>query len=155
MGNDMIVSLYTLPDYIPNPAIRIKRVYPTDRDVVCAFIRENFSEGWVKEAEYAMMQQPVKCFIAVEDKKVVGFACYDATAKGFFGPTGVLESERGKGLGKELLLRTLYAMKEDGYGYAIIGWTGPAEFYKKCVGAQLIPGATSDRSIYSNMLIFP
>jgi hypothetical protein len=33
-------------------------------------------------------------------------------------------------------------MKLKGYGYAIIGGVGPAEFYHKAVGATEIPGST-------------
>ena len=32
-------------------------------------------------------------------------------------------------------------MKLKGYGYAIIGWVGPAAFYEKAVGAVMIPGS--------------
>jgi hypothetical protein len=38
----------------------------------------------------------------------------------------------------------------DGYGYAIIGWAGPVEFFKKTVGAIEIPG--SEGSVYKNMV---
>ena len=36
----------------------------------------------------------------------------------------VLESERRKGIGKVLLLKSLESMQEMGYAFAIIGWTG-------------------------------
>lgn len=71
----------------------------------------------------------------------MGFACYDATAPNFFGPTGVDEAARGRGIGYGLLLSVLYAQKAQGYAYAIIGGVGPAEFYEKTVGAVIIPGS--------------
>jgi hypothetical protein len=37
-----------------------------------------------------------------------------------------------------------------GYGYAIIGGVGPAEFYEKAVGAKIIEG--SEISIYQHLL---
>ena len=40
-----------------------------------------------------------------------------------------------------------------GYGYAIIGGVGPAEFYEKAVGATLIEG--SEISIYENLIRKP
>lgn len=61
----------------------------------------------------------------------MGYACYDATAPDFFGPTRVLDSEQSHGVGTALLLRCLTAMREYGYGYAIIGSVGPVEFYRK------------------------
>ena len=70
---------------------------------------------------------------------VLGFACYDATAKDFFGPTGVMESQRGKGIGAALLIACMQAMAAEGYAYAVIGGAGPVAFYEKVVGATVIP----------------
>ena len=72
------------------------------------------------------------------------------TAPDFFGPTRVLDSEQGKGLGKALLLRCLYALREEGYAYAIIGGVGPVAFYEKCVGAHVIPDSTP--GVYKDFL---
>lgn len=80
----------------------------------------------------------------------MGFACYDATMKGFFGPTGVDERERGQGVGKMLFLHTLHLMRTDGYGYAAIGGAGPTGFYEKAAGAIPIPG--SEPGVYKGML---
>ncbi len=94
-----------------------------------------------------------KCYIATRNGKVVGFACYDASAKGFFGPTGIASTERGKGVGSALLVHTLYEMKSDGYAYAVIGWVSDAEqFYRKTVGAEFIPDGTPENSVYSNLI---
>lgn len=100
------------------------------------------------------MQSPGKCFIATKKGKLLGFACYDASAKGFFGPIGVLTSERGKNIGTLLLLlRTLEAMREYGYGYAIIGWVSEAEqFYRKTVSAEYIKNGEPENSVYSNLI---
>lgn len=151
-GCDMIAGIMHLPEYTVAEGVQLKRVFPADKNRVLAFIREHFSEGWACEAENAIMQPPGKCFIAVEDQKVIGFACYDASAKGFFGPIGVDESQRGRGLGKALLIRTMEAMREHGYAYAVIGWVGPADFYRRNVGAEFIPGGEPKNSIYSNMI---
>ena len=75
-------------------------------------------------------------------RELVGFACYDAAALGYFGPIGVLEALRGKGVGKALMFACLLEMKLKGYGCAIIGWVGPQEFYEKTVGAITIPDST-------------
>ena len=50
---------------------------------------------------------------------------------------------------------TLYGLEgtaEKGYGYAIIGWVGPQEFYKKVCGAQLIEGSSAPQTVYGNMI---
>jgi GNAT superfamily N-acetyltransferase len=114
-----------------------------------------FNPHWRSECETALARMPVSCFIAtVKDEdgasRMVGFGCYDATAKGFFGPTGVDPEFRGRGLGKALLLACLDAMRAEGYGYAIIGGAGPVDFYAKCVGAIPIEGSAP--GIYRGML---
>ena len=62
----------------------------------------------------------------------------------------MLPEERGKGIGKALLLCCLHSMREMGYGYAIIGSIGPQAYYEKCVGAMLIPDSTP--GIYKDYL---
>ena len=88
----------------------------------------------------------------MREKKLIGFACYEATARNFFGPMAVLEEERKKGIGKALLLKSLESMRELGYAYAIIGW--PAEsaaaFYQKCAGAVMIDEKSS--GVYQRMI---
>ena len=64
----------------------------------------------------------------------------------------VLESERRKGIGKALLLKSLESMQELGYTYAIIGWPAKSavDFYKKCVNAILIDEKSS--GVYKRMI---
>jgi predicted N-acetyltransferase YhbS len=54
------------------------------------------------------------------------------------------------GLGKALLFKSLEALRDLGYAYAIIGGVGPKEFYAKACGAIEIPG--SDPGIYTDLL---
>ena len=150
---DMIANLMQLPGETCPEGIKIKRVYAGEKNRVLDFVRENFQEMWVNEAEYAISQLPVTCFIAVKDGEILGFSCYDTSAKGFFGPIGVKKDLRSGGVGKALLLRTLHAMRDVGYGYAIIGWVGSAAgFYEKVVNATFIPGGEPENSVYSNMI---
>ena len=152
--HDMIVSLKNIEYREPEDGnLRIKRAFAGDKETILRFVRENFSEGWAGEAECAILQSPAQCFIATDHGRVLGFACYDTSAKGFFGPIGVLESERGRQIGKYLLLKTLDTMKSVGYGYAIIGWVGEAEgFYRKTVHAEVIPDSAPENSVYTNLV---
>ena len=157
---DMLVKLYELPPARPvveelsAKGITIRRALPPEKHKVTKWVLETFNARWASECDVAMAGLPPGCFIAVREdtgaREIIGFACYDATCKGFFGPTGVLERERGKGVGKALLLVTLHAMWEQGYGYAIIGGVGPAAFYAKIAGATLIEG--SSPGIYKGMV---
>jgi len=152
---DMLVRLYDLPEStelyakVEAQGITLRRARAFEKHTVAAFAL-SFSEKWKSEVEVAITRQPVACFIATKDKAILGFACYDTTMKGFFGPTGVSEQARGLGLGKALLFKSLEALRDNGYAYAIIGGVGPKDFYTKTCGAIEIPG--SDPGIYSDIL---
>lgn len=149
---DMLVKLYALPELAPvlakqqTAGIDIRRALTSERHFVLPWVREQFREHfsnyWASECAVALSHHPVSCFIAVQAGKIVGFACHEATNKGFFGPTGVLESARGRGIGAALLLACLHDMWAQGYAYAIIGAVGPVEFYQKVVGATIIEDST-------------
>ena len=149
---DMLVRLYDLPDATSyyrraeQAGITVRRAQPWERSAFRKFVEEQFSNRWADEAEIAFVRQPVTAFVAVQDGDIVGFAVYESTWRGFFGPTGVREELRGRGIGAALLFRCLEAMWELGYAYAIIGGVGPAEFYEKVCGAFIIPG--SEQGIY-------
>ena len=158
---DMLVKLYDMPAIEPDARmdadrIVIKRAMALDKDIVTEFVRGNFGDyctGWAGECERAILNSPPSCYIAVKDKELVGFACYDASALGFFGPTGVSDAMRGKGVGKALLGKCLQSMKEKGYAYAIIGYVVDAiKFYENAVGAVVIEGSTPEKSVYSNLI---
>src|SRR5260370_28166358 len=115
--------------------IEIRRALDPEKHKVTAWVRENFTEGWASETEIAFARQPISCFIAVKEGRVVGFACHDATCRNFFGPTGVAAQARKAGVGTGLLFACLEAMRQQGFGYPIIGGVGPAAYYAKAVGA--------------------
>lgn len=153
---DMLVKLYELkadPELdarIAEQGITIRRVLAPELNALAAWIEPRFGSGWVAEATVATMRQPPTCFIAIQNDELIGFACHEATARGFFGPTGVDTAARGKGVGHALLLTALLDMYAQGYAYGVIGGAGPMEFYRRSVGAVPIEG--SEPGIYRGML---
>ena len=153
---DMLVKLYEINDdkdylqEIADEEIIIKRAITSEKHIVLNWVNDTFSSGWESQCAVSFYRDPVSCFIAIKDNKIIGFACYNATYKGLFGPEGILENYRGKGIGKALLLSCLQAMKAEGFAYAIIGGAGPTEFYKKICGAEVIEG--SNPGIFKNRL---
>ena len=153
---DLLVNLLKLP--LLEPALEemeraqnlIRRAQPFEMSKVREFVEKNFSVAWADEISVGFANKPVSVYIAVLQKEIVGFAAYECTRRGFFGPTGVIESVQGRGIGRALLLACLWGLREMGYVYGIIGRAGPIEFYQKTVGAIVIPD--SEPGIYMNLL---
>jgi ribosomal protein S18 acetylase RimI-like enzyme len=141
---DMLVRLYALPEHDRKleAGYVVRRAAAYDKSAILRWVTGHFSTQWASEVDVAFSRQPISCFVALHRDTLVGFACYEATCRGFFGPGGVLEAHRGEGLGTTLLLECLRSMREMGYAYAIIGGVGPKEFYVKAVGAIEIPDST-------------
>lgn len=135
---------------LQNEGIIIKRPIAPEKSILIDWTRKRFSKNWADEVSVAFNTMPVNCFIAQKDQRIVGFACYECTSKNYFGPTGVIEEFRGRQIGKLLLIKSLNALKEKGYNYAIIGGVGPQSFYKKTIDAEII--LNSGESIYQNLL---
>ncbi len=154
---DMLAKLYTLPPLAPlleqlaTDGISVRRAIAPETTIVVDWVRRVFDRGaWADECAVSFARQPVSCWIAAADGAPVGFACYDATYRNFFGPTGVAPNFRGRRIGQALLLAALHDMAAQGYAYAIIGAVGPAEFYSKTVGAVMIEDSAP--GIYAGML---
>ena len=149
--NDLLVKLYALPVApAPPDGIILRRAFAAERRLVCDWVATHFGHGWGSECEAAFARLPVACFLALRESDLLGFACYDATARGLFGPTGVAESERHHGIGAALLLAALHDMAAQGYAYAIIGRPESSDFYCKHVAAIAIPD--SDPGFYRGLL---
>ena len=149
---DLLVNLLKIPPMENTPAEEclIRRAQPFEITPVRAFVATNFAQSWADEISVGFARQPVSVFIATIERELVGFAAYECTRRGFFGPTGVLATAQGKGVGKALLLASLWALREMGYVYAVIGAAGPVRFYQKTVGAIIIPD--SEPGIYTDSL---
>lgn len=153
---DLLVKLYELPaldavlEKPKQSGVDIRRAIAPEKHLICAWARTHFSEGWASEIEVGFAQTPTGVFVATKNGKCVGFACYDATCRGFFGPVGVDKAERGSGIGAALTLTALHAMRDVGYGYAIIGAAGPVDFYARLCGATVIEGSVP--GVYRGLL---
>lgn len=154
---DMLVHLLKLPPVAPlidalqrDHGVIIRRANPFEQSIVRKFVETDFALAWADEIAVAYAHQPVTLFIATHELDPIGFAAYECTRRCYFGPTGVSEKHRGKGIGTALLLAALHGLAELGYVYGIIGGVGPADFYARAVGATVIPDSTP--GIYTDLL---
>jgi GNAT superfamily N-acetyltransferase len=130
------------------PLIRLRHLLPSrgegrrqedvlraSPDTMLPFVEREFGRIWRFEAAKAFETDPPNAFV---DEQLTGFAVHDVNNRGlgFFGPTGVEKSMRGKGIGCRLLLASLADLRRLGYSKAIIPWTDAIDFYRKCCGAE-------------------
>lgn len=148
---DMLVKLYDLPDEramtarLTQQGIVVRRAMVHEKHKVVAWVSGQFgasASGWADECEVAFARSPVTCLIAVRQQRIVGFACYEVAARGMFGPIGVKDDCRVRGIGSVLLISALRNMHQFGYAYAVIGHVGAPEFFAKTVAAKEIAGST-------------
>ncbi len=145
---DLLVKLYDLPDpgqlvlNLKNSGVVIRRAMAYDKLFVVKWVNDTFGKTWASETDIAFGRCPIACFLALEHGRICGFSCYETTCKNFFGPIGVLDTMRKKGIGEALLRSCLDSLKAMGYAYAIIGSAGPSSFFEKAAGAVAIPGSS-------------
>ena len=147
---DLLVSLLKLPAIKESREFIVRRAQPFELSCVRDFVATNFSTSWADEISVGFARQPVSVYIATIQREIVGFSAYECTRRGFFGPTGVVEAAQHKGIGRSLLLASLWGLREMGYVYGIIGAAGPVNFYQRTVGAIIIPD--SEPGIYVDLL---
>jgi len=104
------------------------------REAALEFIERNFGPIWRFEDAKAET-----IFHIEVDGAIAGFAAQEANNRGLgvFGPTGVAQAFRGRGLGRDLLLASLAELRRLGYHRAIIPWTDAIEFYRKSCDAEV------------------
>ncbi|MGD9181620.1 MAG: GNAT family N-acetyltransferase [Desulfobacterales bacterium] len=145
---DMLIKLFDIADdwrilaEQKKHAITIRKPIGPENHIIIRWVTDHFGAGWASETDTALSNRPQTSFIAVKEATIIGFACYDATALGFFGPIGVEKSHRKQGTGTALMTACLLDMQLKGYGYAIVGAVEDTEYYKKTVGALEIPDSS-------------
>lgn len=102
-----------------------------DRDDLYEFLRKNFGPDWIHRAMKVHENgEREQIYMAKHLGKVVGFSMFSGsegdhwyTPGERFGPFGVQENMRGRGIGASLLNRTMLAMKGRGIRTAYFLWT--------------------------------
>ena len=152
---DMLIKLYDAGSSgsaaVPQ-GLTVRRPIAPEYALVVSWIARHFSPGWSSEAQAAFANRPVSLFIATRADPValIGFCCYDTTARGFVGPIGVLPEARKTGIGAAILHACLADMRTLGYAYAVAGHVGEPEFFQRTAAATAIEGSTP--GIYRGML---
>lgn len=118
-----------------------ERVQEKDFDALYQFVEAQFRLGvWPEETTLSYLNTPPTSFVAKDEKgTIVGWASHSIDFPGTFGPTGVLKTLRGKGVGGELLKWCMWDLKEQKIPECIIRWVvgDTVKFYSKTLGAYI------------------
>ena len=112
----------------------IRLAEPGERERVRDFVMERSGFNWSFETARAIGPRGSGVWIAEEDGEIIAFSVFGSLEDHWFGPIGVSEEKRKRGLGSALLFRTLQSMKDLGITRAIIPWTGHLYFYSQVPG---------------------
>ena len=100
-----------------------------------SWVERKFSPFWSNEVEFALKRDSPSVFVASnETGELLGFATINGLAPGRFGPAGVSDSQRGKGIGTVLLYDAFQALKDQGFPKAVVHWTDHLFFYTQVPG---------------------
>ncbi len=118
------LTAYELPEKIREKQLRLSEegftFIPYEAkwaESLLIFLQENFSTGWRVHAMRAMQQKKLErhCFLCLHGGRVVGYVQRGAGGdEDRFGPFGIAEEFRGRGLGSVLLHRMWQEMAEEG-----------------------------------------
>jgi len=139
---DLIISLKNdIEPLNTKDGFIVRKVILEDFQNVRLFVQTEFGNAWIESIQNGFNSSDPPIYIALEEGKVVGFACFDVVRnkKGIFGPMGTSRLARSRGIGSELLNHCINEMKSIGYEYVVIDQAGPIEFYEKNCHAKLIP----------------
>jgi len=108
--------------------VHVEPVTPAYYTRLLAFTDQEFYADWTRSLREALARglPASRLYICREEETILGFAMFGGYDESLerFGPFGVAESQRGRGLGKLLLYRVLEEMKRQGCHSAWFLWTG-------------------------------
>ena len=120
-----------------------ERIGQSDFQNLFNFVKRTFPEGsWAEEVALSFNSEPPTSFVAKDaQNEIIGWASHSNLFPGSFGPTGVLISQRGKGICTQLLNWALWDMKQNNITKATIMWVvgDTIKYYSKAVGAHIFP----------------
>jgi len=90
------------------------------RGDIFEWVHSNFGPLYSHEASEAFRHDIPSLWLAYKGNEIVGFSAHGTSELDWFGPIGVIESERRKGIGSVLLYKGLMSMKEEGRRIALI-----------------------------------
>ncbi len=131
--------------YIPARIIRVenelvhngflfRKARLQEKKELVSWVRDTFSPFWAYEVSCGFSEDSTSIWLAEHKGEVVGFSAYSVLEPDWFGPIGVDERVRGKGIGTVLLYKAISSLRLDGHRFVTIPWTELLFFYSQLPG---------------------
>ena len=117
--------------------ISVRPLQISDQPSFSSWVGEYWNPAWAWEASRALTRNGAACYVATRGAQFVAFAAHACAWPGWFGPMGTVPAEQRRGIGSVLLRRCLADDLSAGMNSSTIAWVGPADFYKRTVGATV------------------
>lgn len=118
--------------------ISVERVSELDESLE-RFLSTEFGPAIAWEIGHGLVSDPAVVRIARSRDTILGFTACEINNAGLgtFGPQGVAEAHRGRGIGTLLLRHSLADLRELGFTHARIPWVSSTDYYEKTCGATV------------------
>ncbi len=103
--------------------ISFRKASLKEKEALVQWVREKFSPFWAYEVSLGFSNESTGVWLAKYEGRVVAFSGYSLLEPNWFGPIGVEEEMRGKGIGTVLLYKAINSLRLSGHRIVIIPWT--------------------------------
>jgi hypothetical protein len=93
---DLLIKLYDHHWSVPADEIGAQKHFIVRKPIgpevtkVVVWVKEHFNSSWVSEVSVALRSYPMGCYIALINKELAGFCCFNSTAMGVISVQSVL-----------------------------------------------------------------
>ena len=114
--------------------ISFRKASVQEKKAITMWVGEKFSPFWAYEVGLGFSKESTSVWLAEYEGRFVGFAGYSLLEPNWFGPIGVDEEMRGKGIGSVLLYKAMNSLRLSGYRIVTVPWTDLLFFYTQLPG---------------------
>ena len=128
---------FLVKESLSQEGVKVQYFQPEYTHKLLSFLETEFPGDWATVIRERIRKHcdPKDIVIALRGDEVVGYCQVDGER---FGPFGVHNSLRGKGVGTVLILHAMQYAKEKGIRHLWLAWTGAVDFYSRKAGFKVI-----------------
>jgi predicted N-acetyltransferase YhbS len=124
-------------DALRSAGIEIRRACTADDGPLQQSLGSTWQQSWITEIVAALRSSQAGLYLAVQDRRYIGFCASGLNRRHEVGPVGTSPDRRGLGIGGVLLKRCLSDQRECGVTVAELVWAGPLSYFSRTLNATV------------------